>query len=246
MFVMINILLNRPNFNEIWAYPSLQQVLLPTMHVLIMPLDKSAGWANDGINYQKRYQKGSRIYEQLIQPFSVYQIPSENIVWFNPYQDSEYELQQKIQQSDVIYLVGSNEESMMQCSNDFHLKEHLNSYEGIVMGDYHGSLIMLDEYYSSNGWDDELHQGLGLLQGFQLDSSYVEDVTHLKRMIDVIEIVGKAMFCFAKKGGVIIDCGHYELLGDAFICYNDDLDCLYQAYTDAKSRFDYYGDNGNW
>ena len=44
----------------------------------------------------------------------------------------------------------------------------------------------------------------------------------------------------------MIHHGHYELLGNAFTVSFDDLDAIYRAYEDAKSRYEYYGSNGLW
>ena len=54
---------------------------------------------------------------------------------------------------------------------------------------------------------------------------------------------GLAVFSYGKDGGVIIDHGHYELLGNDFTCTQYDLDNIYNALEDAKQRQAYYGND---
>jgi hypothetical protein len=68
---------------------------------------------------------------------------------------------------------------------------------------------------------------------------------HLKHIIRSIEEKGRAVFGCPAKAGILIQDGHYDLMGDAFTCSEEDLDRIYQAYEDAKSRYEYYGDNGD-
>ena len=108
------------------------------------------------------------------------------------------------------------------------------------------SHVLLEHFESPYEWEEEEIDGLGLLSDFALMSDYVEDVQHLRRLIRNIEEKGRAVFAFGKDGGVVIHHGHYELLGNAFTVSFDDLDAIYRAYEDAKSRYEYYGSNGLW
>lgn len=243
---MINILLTRPDFQEAWAYESLQYILTKEMRVLVLPLGHDEGWAADGESFEYHYCKGSRAYEQIVAPFRVYQIKDSDVHWLNPYQADHTALQTALKNSDVVYLCGKDPDAMMECIQDHEFEKELIQYQGIFMGDAAGSKIMMDEYFSDQEWKEENGHGLGLLQGFTLETGYIEDVIHLKHIIRSIEEKGKAVFGCPAKAGVLIQNGHYDLLGDAFTCSEDDLDRIYQAYEDARSRYEYYGDNGDW
>jgi len=228
------ILCSEPNFNEKWGFNSIVQYLDRDSKVVILPLVYDEGWSFE----LNSFEKGSKSYDKLIQPFLSYLIKENNISFF----DVTYDSLDKIKQADVLYLVGDNPLHMMERINDLGLREVLCNYDGILITNHAGSQVVMDEFMV----DDESYHGLSLLNGFDLISEYVEDVEHLGRLINSIEYRGKAVFAFPKKGGVIIDDGHYELLGDAFTCSENDLDNIYNAYRDAQSRQEYYGDNGNY
>jgi|LAHS01.1.fsa_nt_gb hypothetical protein len=243
---MINILLSRPDFNGVWAQEYLTGILHQDMHVLIVPLYGDAGWSAEGESFEHHYHRGSRAYEQIVLPFRVYQIKDSDIRWFNPYQDDREILKNLLKQSDVVYLCGSDPDVMMRCIDDHALTYLLRQYRGIYMGNAAGSKVLMDEFYPMDEWNEEGGKGLGILNGFTLETGYIEDVVHLRHIIRSIEEKGRAVFGCPEKGGILIQDGHYDLMGDAFICSEDDLDRIYHAYEDAKSRLEYYGDNGNW
>jgi hypothetical protein len=243
---MINILLSKPDFDEAWAQEYLIGILRKEMHVLILPLANDEGWAADGETFDHHYRKGSRHYENLVRPFRAYQIKDADILWFNPYKDDRKTLQNELKKSDAVFLCGNDPDAMMQCIEDHGIQEDLQQYQGILIGDASGSKIMMDEFFSEHEWNENAGRGLGLLKGFSLETGYIEDVMHLQHIIRSIEEKGRAVFGCPAKAGVLIQDGHYELMGDAFTCSEEDLDNIYRAYEDARSRQEYYGDNGGW
>lgn len=243
---MVNILLNDLNFDAKWAYPSLQPYLTKDSHVFVMPLNASEGWSNDELEWEHQYQKGGRLYEKIIQGFRNYLIGEENVKFFNHQQDSKIQFEKNLETADILYLYGDDGEHMMMRLEDLGLLETIRQYDGIIMSNHAGSNLVMETFDSTYEWEEEEITGLGILSGFALMPDYVEDAAHLARLIRHIEIHGKAVFAFGKDGGVIIDHGRYELLGNAFTASDQDLDAIYSAYEDAKSRQDYYGDNGLW
>lgn len=240
---MIHILLNKPNFDQDWAYPSLNEIITADKKVCILSLMGDEGWSSDQDNWEHRYDSGSRHYEKLVQPFRNYLIPDGNIVWANGYGDAS-ETAAKIKDADILFLTGSDPEQMMENVQDTGLLETLKNYTGIVMGDAAGSQLIMEDFETE--YDEVPVKGIGYLKGFALESAYIEDVRHLQRMIHTIEDRGRTVFAYPEQGGVIIRDNHYELLGNAFICSDNDLDKIYKAYHDAQSRQAYYGENENW
>lgn len=243
---MIHVLLNDTNFDEHWAYPSLSTILNKNMHVLVIPLLTSDGWSTDEEEWEHQYHKGGKVYEKIVLPFQNYLIQEKQIIWFDPYKNTKQDLAKYLRSVDVIYLYGQDAEHMMICIEDLGLKHLLQNYTGIIMANHAGSNLLMRKFDSQYAWEEEELEGLGLLEGFALMPDYIEDEGHLARLIRNIEQKGRAVFAFGKDGGVLIQDGHYELLGNAFTATEADLDALYRAYEDAKSRQDYYGDNGLW
>lgn len=243
---MINILLNDTTFDASWAYASLKPYLTKESRVLVLPLISNEGWSSDEEEWEHQYHRGGKKYDKIVSSFQKYLIPEKNIHFFQPYKDSKETLQALLKQADIVYLYGDDAEHMMMCLEDLDLKNALLQYDGILMSNHAGSNLIMRNYDSKYEWEEEELEGLGILDGFALMSDYIEDAAHLARLIRNIEIRGKAVFVYGKDGGVLIQDGHYELLGNAFTVSYDDLDSIYNAYEDAKSRLDYYGDNGLW
>lgn len=243
---MINLLFSEANFDAKWAYPSVCSYMKKDSRVLVIPVLSGDEWSEDEREWEYHYRKGSRHYEKIMAPFRNYQIHDSQVTWFCPHRETHDGAVMKIRNADIIYLCGNHPDAMMKMVSDLDLHRAFLEFDGVLIGDTYGSAVMMDTYDSAYEWEDEACNGLGLMRGFALESGYVEDVKHLERIIRDIEVEGKAVFGFGKDGGVIIDNGHYELLGNAFTCNDGDLDNIYHAYEDAKSREEYYGDNGLW
>lgn len=243
---MIHILFNDTNFDAQWAYASLAPVLKKESRVLVISLVASEGWSADEEEWEHAYRKGGKMYEKIMKPFRNYCIPDTQIHWFNPYKNTKRDLEKWLKETDVVYLYGEDAEHMMLCIEDLAIKDSLKNYRGIVISNHAGSNLVMRTFDSKYEWEEEELEGLGLLEGFALMPDYVEDASHLARLIRNIEQRGRAVFVFGKDGGVFIQDGQYELLGNAFTVGDADLDAIYRAYEDAKSRQEYYGDNGLW
>ena len=244
---MTNILLSEPNFDAEWAYPYLREILKKDMRVLVIPISSAdEGWSSDVEEWEHRYHKGNRHYEKIVQPFENYLIPEDHISFLNYFEETGESAEKKILEADVVYLLGDNPDEMMMVIQELGIHKAILEFDGIFMASGAGANIVMDEFDSTYEWEDRSQNGLGLLRGFALEQSYVEDEAHLARLLHDLEQKGKNVFAFPKNGGLLIEDGRYRLLGEAFTVNDNDLDAVYQAYEDAKSRQDYYGDNGDW
>ena len=243
---MINLIFHENNFDAEWAYESLRNILTPDKQVLVFPLFFNEEWSEDLENFEHRYRKGSRAYEKIAAPFRNYLFKDDHLHFLTLNQEDAQSLKTKIANTDILYLIGNNPVTMMEVIEDYGLQKTLLEYDGIVIGNAAGSTVMMDEFLPDEEWDREKKPGIGYLRGFMLDAGYEEDAYHLQKIIRSLQEEGKAVFGCPKNGGILIQDGHYELLGDAFAADDNDLDNIYHAYEDARSRLEYYGDNGNW
>ena len=243
---MVNILVNDTNFDANWAYPSLNEYFTKDSKVVVVPFMHSDEYRSDEEEWDYYFKKGGKIYEKIVAPFKNYGIKEKNISFFHLFKDSNTSLETLLSDADVLYLYASQSESMMQNIVDAGIGRLLVQFDGVMICNHAASHVLLEHFESPYEWEEEEIDGLGLLSDFALMSDYVEDVQHLRRLIRNIEEKGRAVFAFGKDGGVVIHHGHYELLGNAFTVSFDDLDAIYRAYEDAKSRYDYYGSNGLW
>ena len=238
---MANILLNISNFDEPWAYESLQRYLPPESRVLIIPLSFHESWITDSFEWHERYGRGSREYREIVRPFLSYGIPEKNIRWINYYEDDEDSCLYKIRSSDVIFFTGGYPDWMLQRLYDLGIKEAVRDFPGVVIGTSAGALIQLAHYHLTpeEDYEYQYQEGLGMLSGFDADVHFVEDLKHVEAVIRSLEDLGEPVIAMPDRGGVLIDGDSFELLGDAFVLDRNDLDDLYAAY-------DYLRQPGGW
>ena len=229
---MTHILLNINNFDEPWAYGSLENYLNPDTSVLILPLSYDDGWINDSFEWKEKYGKGSREYKDIVRPFRSYGIKEKSIRWINYYEDDHGSSVRKIREADVLFFTGGYPGWMLQRLYDLDLMDEIRSFEGIIMGTSAGAMIQLDEFHLTPEEDYEFqyYEGLGMLEGFDIEVHYEENLTHIEAIIRTIEDTGRAVICMPNEGGAVIDGDHFELLGGSFVLGSDDLDELYGAY----------------
>lgn len=243
--MMIEILLNDINFDREWAYPYLSTYLKKDSQVSVIAFVNHEGWNEDYEEWEYQFSKGGKKYKRILDTFQNYQIKESNITFINPYKDSKEIITHSFLKSDIVYLYADNPMRMMQCIEDRNLIDLFRKYNGVYLCNSAASYTFMHTFDSSYDWDEKVN-GIGFLEGFTIMSDYIEDVQHLERIIRAIEIYGETVIAFGKEGGVIMDSGTVDLIGNAFAVNDDDLDALYRAYEDAKSRFEYYGDNGLW
>lgn len=236
---MTNILLNTENFDEDWASPTLTSYINPQSRVLLMPLSYQEGWASDEDAWRERYQEpGEEInaYYRLARPFHAYGIPDEQIHFFDYYEVDRDRAPEKLQDVDIVYLAGRHPELMMNSLVDLGLDDALRQFPGVIMGSQAGALIQLEHYPIIPDLDHEFGygDGLGLVHGFMADMDYDQDSRHLYAIIRGLEDYGQPVVCVPGKGGIVVDQGTVDMLGDAAAAAQDDLDALYQALDDAR------------
>lgn len=229
---MTNILINISNFNEEWAYDSLCEYIRENSRVLILPLSYDEGWITDAHEWRQRYGRGMPEYEELVRPFRSYGIRDRQIRWINYYEDDHESCMRKIAKTDILFFTGGFPDWMMQRLYDLGIEDAVREFDGIVMGTSAGALIQLDEFHltEESGYEYQYQYGLGLLSGFDMEVHYETDLRHITAIIRSLEDRGKPVVAAPNRGGLLIDGEHFELLGDAFIFEENDLDELYEAY----------------
>jgi len=236
---MINVLLNISNFDEPWAYESMEAFLHKGVKVLILPLSYHEGWITDAYEWRERYGKGSEYYEELVRPFRAFGIPDKDIKWVNYYEDDEDSARSKINKADVLFFTGGYPDKMMDRLWDLGITETIRNFDGVVMGTSAGALIQLERYHLADDGDYEFQyqEGLGVLSGFDMDVHYEEDLNHVGAIIRSIEDHGLPVVACPNEGGILIDGDHFELLGGSFVCTMDDMDELYEAYNALQEGY---------
>ena len=239
---MIHVLLNLSNFDEPWAYGSMENFLNPSSKVLIVPLSYSEGWITDGIEWKEKYGKGTDGYEEIVRPFRSFGIKDRSIKWINYYEDDETSARRKIQEADVLFFTGGYPDWMLQRLYDLGIKEDVQNFDGVMMGASAGAMIQLDEFHLTpqEDYEYQYYEGLALIGGFDVEVHYEEDLSHIEAIIRTIEDTGKPVIAMPNESGVIIDGQSFELLGGAFVLGTNELDELYEAYDALKYEYTGY------
>ena len=82
-----------------------------------------------------------------------------------------------------------------------------------------------------DSWYGVEREGLGVLSGFHLLMNYREEPEQLQTIIRCLETGDESVIIVPEQGGVMFDYGNIELLGNAFIADERDLDELYSLYS---------------
>lgn len=229
---MVHILLNINNFDEPWAYGTLENYLKPDTKVLILPLSYDDGWINDAFEWKEKYGWGAAEHKDIVRPFRSYGIKERSIRWINYYEDDHETAAKKIKWADVLFFTGGYPGWMLQRLYDFGIFEDIINFDGVIMGTSAGAMIQFDEFHLTpeEDYEYQYYEGLGLLSGFDIEVHYEEDLNHITSIIRCIEDTGKPVIAMPNEGGLLIDGENFELLGGSFVLEEGDLDDLYGAY----------------
>lgn len=230
------LLVNKTNYDQDWAAETLIDVIRPDMRALIMPLSYDEGWSSDAGLFQDVFARGSDYHYDLERPLRSYGIPEKNIRWIDFHRDDPSVIREQIAKADILCLVGSDPMECMERIEDLGLKDALVHYRGILIAVSAASKILQDMYYATMDESEDFHyeEGLGILSDVDLDIHYFEDRYHLAGIIHSLEERGVPQIILPDTGGVLIDSGHVNLLGNAFVADVKDLDEVYELYNEVR------------
>ena len=230
---MIQILLNKTNFDGEWAAQTLYSLFSKDMKVVILPLSSKTGWASDYEDWSDRFQYGSEYNKDLVRPFLRYGISRKNITILNHFDEDEEHLNYVLNNADVICLSGDNPVDSLNCLLDLNIISTLMNFDGILITLGAAASIQSEFFpvYDGLGSFSE-KEGLGVLQGVDLEMDYQETDEHLKHIIQTVEDRNRKVIICPKDSGILLTDTHTELLGNAFIADENDLDEMYNLYNE--------------
>ncbi len=213
---------NQTNYDQDWAASSLIQILRRGEKAVILPLEYDEGWAVDAMEFQERFASGSDFHYDVERPLRAYGI--RDIQWMDFHGALKSE---SCSDADILCIVGTDPDQCMERIHDLGLEDMLSSFHGLLILLSESAHILEQEYESESGYDRLMMEGLGILSGVHFLMHYDESEEQIRKMIRMLETDGKPLFVLSKKSGVLIADGHIDLLGDAFIAEENDLDELY-------------------
>ena len=169
-----NILLNYYNFDGDWA----RETLAPFVkgRVLIVPLAYREHDIFDNQSWQSVYGVGGEKYDNIMRPFYAYGIAKQNISWLNFF-DEQADHLAEVQNADMLFFTGGMPEKAIARLQLLGLTEAVQNFDGVVAGASAGAMFQLARYHvtpDEDYADYGLWQGLGLVDGFDLEVHYLD------------------------------------------------------------------------
>ena len=164
----------------------------------------------DAEKFENEYfSKDTNRYQRYIGALKKIGIKDENIIICNCYKDDKNKLLNILNDVDVIFLPGGNQEMMYQkIVNDKELLYVLKHTKKIVIGESAGTELQLKRYFitAKNNYYKyfAFYDGLGLLDDpFYMDVHTVNNKNYLNKLQKVADEKGKDVYAIYD-GGVII------------------------------------------
>lgn len=216
---MVNILLEGYEIDAPWLYEELKKYIKPIHKVAVVAFSFRDSRVKSLADWNVLYSKeNGRFYGGIVNGFTSYGIPEENISFVNYFADTKESAKQKIETADIVYFLGGLPDRMMERIKEFDLQDILMKHQGIVMGYSAGAVIQLAEYHLSPDEDYTefgYYEGLPYLKNFYLEVHYEETASQKAAIEKVIAERKKTVYATSLlKGAILVDNGNIRLLGD--------------------------------
>ena len=216
---------NRTNYDRPWAADYLRHVIRPDMHAVIVPTRTDEGYASGTPDWESSFGKGSDLRYDMERPLRSYGVRSFR--WLDHGRDDPEAMEQAILHADITVLFGSDPFEAMNMIEDNNLRSALLHGQGMLITLSEVSSVVCAQFENESMYDRGVREGLGLLGGAHLCMHYDESEEQMRRMIRQLEDEGGSLLVLSDQSGVYLEDGHIELLGDAFIADEGDLEELY-------------------
>ncbi len=216
---------NKTNFDQVWAAEYLHGVIGREMHALIIPLGHDEGWASDAGIWEDQFSSESDYHYDLERPLRSYGIRS--ITWMDFHQETSMSAAEKISQADLVMLAGDDPGAGMDRIEDLSLIEAFQNYRGLLITVSEISQILSAQFETGDEYERSERDGLALFPMIRFHMHYSETEEELRKMIRYLETDSRPLIVLSEKSGLYLENGSMELLGDAFIAEDSDLDELY-------------------
>ena len=212
---------NRTNYDAPWAADFLRSLFHPGMKAVILPPIEQEGWASERDAWLAEFGRDSDHRYDMERPLRSYGI--REFVWWDGDSLSLEHLFSEIEEADVLVIFGDDPHPCMRMLEDTGLDEAVKQFDGVLVVLSEAAQIVTARF----GERYEMQEGLGLIQGASLCMHYDESEAQMRKMIHTLETQEPHVLVLSDRSGVYFEEGHIELLGDAFIAEEEDLEELY-------------------
>lgn len=217
----MNILLDKLDFNEPWAYEKLKHIIKPEHKICIIPFAFHEEWIKNKEEWEKFYNKiNGEEYVKIVSPLYTYGIKDNNITLINYFTDSSESAKAKINSSDIIFFTGGFPDKIMNRLCELDLVSTIEQHKGIIMGWSAGAMMQCFDYYISPDEDYPefiYKKGLRCVENFAVEVHYKNKDTQNKSIEKYILETGKTVYTTEPQSAILVDNNKVTLLGNAKI-----------------------------
>lgn len=215
----MNILLDKLDFNEEWAYGTLKNIIKPGCKICIIPFAFHEDWIKNEMEWELFYNKldGSE-YVKIVSPFYSYGIEDRNIELINYFVDRRENAKSKISASDIIFFTGGFPDKIMTRLEELDLIDDIENHTGIKMGWSAGTMMQCFDYFISPDEDYPefvYKKGLRCIENFAVEVHYKNNDTQNKSIERYICEKNKIVYTTEPQSAIIVDGNQVVLLGNA-------------------------------
>lgn len=216
---ILNILLDKRDFNKEWAYETLKTIIKSNFKVCVIPFAFHESWIKNKDQWKCAYNKiDGEFYKNSIAAFYDYGITDDNICVINYFEDTSLSAKDKVITSDIIFFTGGYPDKIMKRLKEFDLVNTIESHGGIIMGWSAGAMVQCYDYYLSPDEDYPnftYERGLKCIEDFTVEVHYKNTNSQNKSIEKFIKETGKKVYLTEAGSGIIVDGNKIQLLGKA-------------------------------
>lgn len=213
----MNILLDKLDFHQPWAYETFKNIIKSEHKICIIPFAFHEDWLKNEEQWETFYDKHNG-GEYLRTPFYAYGISDDNITLINYFTDDSHSAKEKINESHIIFFTGGFPEKTMRRLKEFDLIETLQNHPGIKMGWSAGTMMQCEDYYISP--DDDYpefvyEKGLSYIKDFAVEVHYKNTDSQNESIERYMAEKGKRVYTTEPESAIIVKGDEVVLLGNA-------------------------------
>jgi peptidase E len=217
----LNILLDKLDFDEAWAFETLKNIIKPEYKICIIPFAFHESWIKDKEEWEAFYNKiDGTEYVKIASPFYSYGINDTNLTLINYFSDSRDSAKAKINASNIIFFTGGFPDKTMRRLSEFDLINFVEQYKGIKMGWSAGAMMQCFDYFISPDEDSPefvYKNGLRYIEDFAVEVHYKNTDIQNDSIKKYIFERGKIVYTTEHQSAIIVDGSNITLLGNAKI-----------------------------
>lgn len=215
----MNILLDKLDFHQPWAYETFKNIIKSHHKISIIPFAFHEDWIKDAEQWESLYNKiNGEEYLKMTTPFHAYGISDDSITLINYFTDDSHSAKEKINESHIIFFTGGFPEKTMRRLEEFNLIETLENHHGIKMGWSAGTMMQCEDYYISpdDDYPEFLYEkGLSYAKDFAVEVHYKNTESQNESIERYMAEKGKRVYTTEPKSAIIVKGDEVVLLGNA-------------------------------